>query len=132
MAGTLPSEATDFIVRAANGSPFMASAAVRGLVESEAITYQHDGWRINQRAFEDCQSSKDAGEFLGRRLALLSPETVEFLSAAAVVGKEFDYDAVGHLADCDISAVMGALEVARRFGRPQMQVASPKGGGVLC
>ena len=37
MAGPLPDEAVDVIEQLAEGSPFMASAALRGLVESGAL-----------------------------------------------------------------------------------------------
>ena len=37
MAGPLPDQAVDVIERLAEGSPFMAAAAVRGLVESGAL-----------------------------------------------------------------------------------------------
>ena len=113
MAGALPKEALEFIANGANGSPFMASAAVRGLVESDAISRTPEGWRINRKAFDACQSSTDAGEFLGRRLDLLSEPTLQFLSTASIIGKAFDLDVACDLTGFDGSSAIGALEEAR-------------------
>ncbi len=57
MAGPLPGEAVDVIERLAEGSPFMAAAAVRGLVESGALVPALDhtsgngtrAWRASNR-----------------------------------------------------------------------------------
>ena len=37
MAGQLPRQVTDLVARIAHGSPFMASASLRGLVETRAL-----------------------------------------------------------------------------------------------
>src|SRR5690606_32808637 len=47
MAGPLPQDAVDVIERLAEGSPFMASAVLRGFVESGALFVEGDGWRVN-------------------------------------------------------------------------------------
>ncbi|MDZ4685136.1 MAG: AAA family ATPase, partial [Planctomycetaceae bacterium] len=79
MAGPLPDEAVELIVRLADGSPFMASAVLRGLVESQALVAESTGWRLERLALGDLQSSNRAGAFLARRLELLPAETVSLL-----------------------------------------------------
>ncbi len=113
MAGTLPEQAIDLVIDAAGGSPFMASAVVRGLYESEAIVRSESGWVINEKAFAACQSSNEAGEFLTRRLDLLSPSAVEFLSTGAVLGKEFDFALVSYLSGQDASSSVKCFDEAR-------------------
>src|SRR5262249_36499559 len=50
MAGPLPDEAVGVIKRLAEGSPFMAAAALRGLVESGALAPAATGWRVEPLA----------------------------------------------------------------------------------
>ena len=74
MAGPLPDEAMNVIERLAEGSPFMASAALRGLVESGALVAMPTGWRVESLAMADVQSSRHAAAFQllrGERCLLL-------------------------------------------------------------
>ncbi|MDQ6839154.1 MAG: AAA family ATPase, partial [Actinomycetota bacterium] len=91
MAGALPAEALDAVVHLAEGSPFMASAVLRGMVESGALRWvdgdmvgpgdqggrrsrENDslpaigGWRIDPAAMAAVQTSRRAALFLVRRL----------------------------------------------------------------
>ena len=113
MAGTLPEQAIALVIEAAGGSPFMASAVVRGLYESKAIVRSDSGWIINEKAFAACQSSNEAGEFLTRRLDLLSPAALDFLSTGAVLGKEFDFALVSFLSGQDASSSVRCFDEAR-------------------
>ena len=90
MAGPLPDEAVHVIERLAEGSPFMASAALRGLVESGALTPNSSGWQVEPLAMADVQSSRHAAAFLARRIELLPETTIRLLTVGAVLGKEFD------------------------------------------
>ncbi len=98
MAGPLPDEAVNAIERLAEGSPFMAAAALRGLVESGALAPIPTGWRVEPLAMADVQSSRHAAAFLARRIELLPETTVTLLSVGAVLGKEFDLFTAAKLA----------------------------------
>jgi hypothetical protein len=43
MAGPLPGQILDIVVRLADGNPFMGAAVLRGLVESGALVASDDG-----------------------------------------------------------------------------------------
>jgi two-component system sensor kinase len=73
MAGRVPDEVVELVTRSADGSPFMASAVLRGLVESGAMVADHDGWRLELLATADVQSSTHAATVLSRRIDLLPP-----------------------------------------------------------
>ncbi|MBV9291938.1 MAG: protein kinase [Frankiales bacterium] len=92
MAGQVPDAALDVIQRLSAGSPFMASAVLRGLVESGALF--HDGriWRTDDDLMAGAQSSREAATFLSQRLELLDPAILDLVGAGAVLGKEFDID----------------------------------------
>lgn len=113
MAGTLPDEVIEVVVRLAEGSPFMASAVLRGLVETGALRSDQGRWQIDPSAMADLQSSRKAASFLTRRIELLPKETVRLLSVGAVVGKEFSLDIASSLTDMTSSATLDALGPAR-------------------
>ena len=125
MAGKLPDEAVNVIERLAEGSPFMAAAAVRGLVESGALvpllgtesvpTKEETGaWRVEPSAMADVQSSRHAAAFLVRRIELLPETTIKLLSVGAVLGKEFDLFTASKLARQTSAHAIAALREAQQ------------------
>ncbi len=114
MAGRLPSDALDLVLRLSDGSPFMASAMLYGLVESGALVAENDGWRVEPLALSDLQSSSSAASFLLRRIELLHPNTVELLSIGALLGKEFELGIATALTRQTPHEVIAALEEARQ------------------
>ncbi len=114
MAGPLPAEAVSTVARLADGSPFMASAVLRGMVESGALRDTPDGWMIDPVPMRDVQTSRRAALFLARRFDLLAPEALRFLSVGAILGKEFDLELAVSLCDQAASEVTQALDDARR------------------
>jgi diguanylate cyclase (GGDEF)-like protein/PAS domain S-box-containing protein len=114
MAGPLPDEAVDTVIRLSEGSPFMASAVLRGLVESGALVDTPMGWRTVADPMAKVQASRRAAAFLIRRLELLSTDALHLLSVGAVLGKEFDLSFAVSLAGQQPSQVVPALDDARR------------------
>ncbi|WP_428308216.1 ATP-binding protein [Lacipirellula sp.] len=114
MAGVLPAEAIDAVIRLAEGSPFMAAAVLRGLVECGALTPAAEGWAVDATAMADAGSSSRAASFLTRRLDLLPPETIEFLSAGAVLGKQFELEMAAELSAMSPADAIAALNEARQ------------------
>jgi predicted ATPase len=101
MAGRLPVEAVDVIERLSDGSPFMASAVLRGMVESKALIAGAKGWRVERSAMDDVRSSRHAAEVLARRIDILPLVATDLLKVAAVLGKEFDLTLASNLAGLD-------------------------------
>ncbi len=114
MAGALPPAALAAIGRLSGGNPFMATAALRGLVESAAIERHTEGWRVADGALEDVSSSSEAADLLVRRMELLPPPTLALLTAGAVLGKEFDPLLAAELAGQEPVGAVAALGEARR------------------
>ena len=114
MAGPVPDRVLDLVRHAAEGSPFMAVATMRGLEESNAISFRDSECQISdEAAFDVCQASGRAGEFLSRRLEMLADETVALLSEAAVIGKEFDLPTALALSKEDHVEAMQRINEAR-------------------
>src|SRR5439155_14091388 len=99
----------------AAGSPFLASAVLRGLVETGALVAEPSGgWRVEPLAMADVQSSRHAAAVLARRFELLPAEAVRLLSVGAILGKEFDLDFTATLAGQLPQEAIAALDGARR------------------
>lgn len=138
MAGQVPEPAVDVVTRLANGSPFMASAILRGLIETRALlavedhvpipesndevadpeaagpgTSGYSAWIVDPLALEQVRSSKHAGAFLARRLELLDAETKQFLSVGAILGAEFDLEMAVWLSGLTSSQAVDAINDAR-------------------
>ena len=90
MAGPLPDEAVDVVAQLSAGNPFMATAVLRGLVETGALVEEPEGWQVDPGPMADVQTSRHAAAFLARRLGLLPPAARRMLSVGALLGKEFD------------------------------------------
>jgi len=114
MAGPLPDEALRSIASLSEGSPFMASAVLRGLVEAGALVDTAAGWQVDRQRLADVQTSRRAALFLLRRLELLAPETLDLLSVGAVLGKEFDLHLAVELCGQTPEVATAALAEASR------------------
>jgi len=123
MAGPLPNKAIEVIERLAEGSPFMAAAAVRGLVESGALVPILDSapgsaepaaWRVEPSAMADVQSSRHAAAFLARRIELLPETTIKLLTVGAILGKEFDLFTASKLAQQTPTQAIAAIHEAQQ------------------
>jgi diguanylate cyclase (GGDEF)-like protein/PAS domain S-box-containing protein len=114
MAGILPFEALDVVERLSDRNPFMATAVLRGLVETGALVGGSAGWTVDARAMADVQTSRHAAAFLVRRMQLLAHPALHLLSVGAVLGKQFDRDLAGELASQTPSEVAAVVEDARR------------------
>jgi signal transduction histidine kinase/ActR/RegA family two-component response regulator len=114
MAGPLPDDAVDVVNRLCEGSPFMASAVLRGMVECGALVADEQGWRVDPLAMDNVRSSSHAAAFLARRIGRLPEETRKFLSVGAVLGKEFDLQVSAELAGYSPAQAFGALDEARK------------------
>lgn len=114
MAGPLPDDAIAVITRLAEGSPFMASAVLHGMVECGALVSGPHGWHIDPLAMADVSSSDRAASFLTHRLTLLPAATVQLLSTGAVLGKDFELDVAAHLAQQSPLQAIAAIDEARQ------------------
>lgn len=114
MAGRIPDEALDIVVRLSKGNPFMAAAMVRGLVECGALESTASGWRVEPERLAEVRSSRRAATWLLRRLESFSAETRTLLAAGAILGREFEVDLAAVLARQEPEQAIAALEEARQ------------------
>jgi two-component system sensor kinase len=113
MAGRLPDTAVDEVIARSDGCPFMASAVLRGMVESGALVADSTGWRVEPLAMADLRSSSSAAGFLTRRIELLPQHAIDLLIMGAVLGKEFELPLAAELVGQESSRAIDALEASR-------------------
>ncbi|MHB2022695.1 MAG: diguanylate cyclase domain-containing protein, partial [Mycobacteriales bacterium] len=113
MAGQLPAEAHQAVIRLAEGNPFMATSVLRGLVESGALVASSSGWTVVDSALAGTHTAGRSAALLVKRLELLSQDAIDLLAAGAVIGKEFDVDLAVRLAGEPATAA-SIIEGARR------------------
>ena len=99
MAGQLPDPAIQEINRLSDGSPFMVSAILRGMVESRTIHREGSHWILDEQKMASVQASDSAANVLLQRIESLPIEEVEILSVAAVSGSVFFRESVASVVD---------------------------------
>jgi len=115
MAGQLPGQAVKVIQRYSGGSPFMATAVLRGMVESGVLNADDRGWQVDAARLQDFQAADDASEILIDRLSRLPENSRHLLAAAAVLGRDFSLDAAANLVGIDTGQAHLAVQPARRL-----------------
>jgi len=93
---TVPDRVVELIATLSEGSPFMISAILYGLVESRTLVPGPTGWWLEENS-PDLRSSKHAAVILASRFHRLPPEMLSLLKMAAILGKEFDLKRAAHL-----------------------------------
>ncbi len=114
MADGLQPDVVELVCRLAQGSPFMAAAALRGMAESGALSPSPQGWVLDDARRGEWQSSEDAATLVSRRISLWGHAHLHVLSLAALMGKEFDLDLLAPLTDLNVLDVIQVLDEARQ------------------
>ncbi len=108
MEGRSPTE----IARESAGNPFFAGELLRHLTESGAIVQQDGGrWRLVGDLAE-LGLPQSVREVIGRRVERLGPDARTALSAAAVIGRDFDVDLLLAVVDLPEARLLDLLEDA--------------------
>jgi predicted ATPase len=97
------------------GNPFFIGEVLRHLAES-GVLVQRDGRWTSDRTLAEVGIPEGVKEVIGRRLSRLDPAVNELLSAASVVGREFDLGMLTAITGGDQEAVLDGIEAAERAG----------------
>ena len=98
------------ITRETAGNPFFAGEVLRHLTESGAIVQEQDGrWRLVGNIAE-LGLPQSVREVIGRRVERLGPEARTALSAAAVIGRDFDLDLLSEVVELSEDRLLDLLE----------------------
>ena len=97
----------------AEGSPFMASAILRGLVETGAMYFEDGSWAIDESKIDKAGASSDAADLLAQRIDLLPVNASKLLKLAAVNGRTFSQNTVVNISELSPEAADKALSTLR-------------------
>jgi two-component system sensor kinase len=115
MAGVIPTIAIRMVEVLAAGSPFMASAVLRGLVETGALHYDDNEWSVDVSRFESVGASVDAAAILATRIKKLPDSAKDVLIVAAIHGREFEFESVVSAGEFDRELADSDLLVLRNL-----------------
>ena len=100
------------ITRETAGNPFFAGELLRHLTESGAIVQEEDGrWRLAGDVAK-LGLPQSVREVIGRRVDRLGPDARTALSAAAVIGRDFDLDLLLAVLDLPETRLLDLLDEA--------------------
>ncbi len=98
------------ITRETAGNPFFAGEVLRHLTESGAIVQeQGERWRLVGNMAE-LGLPQSVREVIGRRVERLGPDARTALSAAAVIGRDFDLDLLSEVVELSEDRLLDLLE----------------------
>jgi ABC-type oligopeptide transport system substrate-binding subunit len=92
------------------GNPFFVEEVCKALVESGKLYYEDGSW--HRPDMDELGIPQSVRVAIQSRVGRLSPETQKLLNQAAVLGREFEFEALVVAAESDEDAVIVALEEA--------------------
>jgi DNA-binding winged helix-turn-helix (wHTH) protein/tetratricopeptide (TPR) repeat protein len=101
--------------RLAEGNPFFATELVQHWIDNDVLDRSQEDW-TNTGVLAALGLPRSVHDLVKRRIAELSPECVEILEAAAVLGREFDPDLLGPVAAAAQQRIDAALDEAYLAG----------------
>ncbi len=100
------------VCRESEGNPYFTEEIVRHLIDSEVLDWRDGRWVVNIRDGGELGIPRGVHEVVSRRLEKLPAETLELLSTAAVIGREFDLPVLTHVSGLEVDAVMVRMQPA--------------------
>jgi tetratricopeptide (TPR) repeat protein len=117
VAAHLKAPASDAFVRAlcsqTDGNPFFMEESLRSLVESHSMEF---GDEATEEALASMGVPDGVADVILRRLGRVAPVTRDALTAAALIGREFDINIVRDLLGMPAEPVISAMEEAMVAG----------------
>ena len=100
------------VLRETEGNPFFIEEVLHHLVESGAL-YRDDGrWVTDPKAVAGMGVPENVRDVIGRRLSRLSETAHRVLTAAAFLGREFEFEVLGRMSELGEELMVPAVEEA--------------------
>ncbi|MCJ7671990.1 MAG: AAA family ATPase, partial [Acidimicrobiia bacterium] len=115
----LDDRATEMAVllrRESAGNPFFAHEILRNLVESGDLVLGDDGRWVVEKDFDELAVPQSVRDVVGQRIARLGEETLKTLSAAAVIGRDFELALLAEVTGDDEDDLLDLVEAAAKAG----------------
>ena len=115
----LDDRATEMAVllrRESAGNPFFAHEILRNLVESGDLVLGADGRWVVEKDFDELAVPQSVRDVVGQRIARLGEDTLKTLSAAAVIGRDFELALLAEVTGADEDDLLDLVEAAAKAG----------------
>ncbi|MEO6446722.1 MAG: diguanylate cyclase [Gemmatimonadaceae bacterium] len=103
-------ELNAFLYRYTEGNPLFVVQVLQTLVDEGVLWYGGKRWEWER--VDAMQLPVAVDDLLARRLGRLSPSTATVMTAAAVIGRTFDFDLLGQVAGLSEDALLDAVDEA--------------------
>ncbi|OBB79226.1 hypothetical protein A5760_21070 [Mycobacterium colombiense] len=98
--------------RESDGNPFFVTEILRHLLESGAIAQGADGRYVVTTRIGELGIPRSVRDVIGQRIRRLGQDAVGALSAAAIIGREFDLELLSSVTDRGEDELLDSLEAA--------------------
>jgi len=102
--------------RESAGNPFFAHEILRNLVESGDLVLGDDGRWVVEKEFEELAIPQSVRDVVGQRIARLGEGPLKTLTAAAVIGRDFDLALLATVTGEDEDGLLDLLEEVVKAG----------------
>jgi DNA-binding winged helix-turn-helix (wHTH) protein/tetratricopeptide (TPR) repeat protein len=94
------------------GNPFFIEEVLHHLLESGGLYRREGRWVTDPRAVAGMGVPENVREVIGRRLSRLSETAHRVLTAAAFLGREFEFEVLGRMSELEEEMMVPAIEEA--------------------
>lgn len=100
------------VCRESEGNPYFTEEIIRHLIDSEVLDWRGGRWVTDIRGGAELGIPRGVREVVSHRLAKLPSDTLDVLSVAAVVGREFGVQVLTHVSGLEAGAVLARMQPA--------------------
>ncbi|MCX7923196.1 MAG: protein kinase [Clostridia bacterium] len=119
---------TEYILNNTNGNPFFIINLLRELVENNVLTWKDGCWQENWNRLKSMKFHSNILDIILRRIDNMTPEQIDLLSKAAIIGREFETDMLYRLTCLSSDKVVSYID---EFIYMQMVEVSEEKGRML-
>ena len=98
------------ILRETEGNPFFIEETLRHLAEVGSFYRREGRWVTDAKSISELGIPEGVRDVIGRRLSRLSETTNRVLAAAAVLGREFEFEVLSRMSELGEDAILSAVE----------------------
>jgi tetratricopeptide (TPR) repeat protein len=100
------------VLRETEGNPFFIEEVLRHLVESRGLYRSEGRWVTDARSIAELGIPEGVRDVISRRLSRLSQTTNRVLTAAAVLGREFEFELLAPMTDLSEDQIVPVIDEA--------------------
>jgi class 3 adenylate cyclase len=115
----------DAVCRESEGNPYFTEEIIRHLIDSEVLDWRDGRWVTTIPDGEELGIPRGVHEVVSRRLEKLPAETLELLSTAAIIGREFDLQILTHVSGLEADAVLARMQPALEGAIVRQAIGEP-------